>query len=443
MQAALENLSRGLLGLFFLFAIAFLLSNNRRLINWKLVTYGFLLQLVIALCIRYIPIVGQGFSFLANAFVKVVNLGKEGAAFLFGNLLDASQNWGFIFAVQALPNIIFFAALSALLYYIGILQKIVFAFAWVLSRIGVSGPESVSAAANVFLGQTEAPLMAKPYIPNMTRSELLCIMVGGMATTAGAVLATYVGMLGGTDLAQQRYFALQLLTASVMAAPATIVVSKILFPDTIKKEPSKTLEVSKEKIGTNVLDAVSNGTIDGLKLAVNVGAMLIAFIALMAVVNALFGYLGGIDNIFNMNFKSLNALINEGTGGRYTSLSLQFLLGYLFSPIAWLIGVNTTDITLFGQLLGEKTILNEFVAYGSLSSMKAAGIIASPKTILMASFALCGFANIASIGIQIGGIGAIAPNQRQALSELGFKALIGGTLVSLMNACIAGALFAS
>jgi CNT family concentrative nucleoside transporter len=443
MQVALENISRGILGLFFLFAVAFLLSNNRRLINWKLVTYGFLLQLVIALCIRYIPIVGQGFSFVANAFVKVVNLGKEGAGFLFGNLLDASQNWGFIFAVQALPNIIFFAALSALLYYLGILQKIVFAFAWVLSRIGVSGPESVSAAANVFLGQTEAPLMAKPYIPNMTRSELLCIMVGGMATTAGAVLATYVGMLGGTDLAQQRYFALQLLTASVMAAPATIVVSKILFPDTIKKEASKTLEVSKEKIGTNVLDAVSNGTVDGLRLAVNVGAMLIAFIALMAVVNALFGYLGGVNHFFNWNFKSLNALINEGTGGRYTSLSLQFLLGYLFSPIAWVIGVNTTDITLFGQLLGEKTILNEFVAYGSLSSMKAAGIIASPKTILMASFALCGFANIASIGIQIGGIGAIAPNQRQALSELGFKALIGGTLVSLMNACIAGALFAS
>lgn len=443
MQVALENISRGILGLFFLFAIAFLLSNNRRLINWKLVTYGFLLQLVIALCIRYIPIVGQVFSFFANAFVKVVNLGKEGARFLFGNLLDASQHWGFIFAVQALPNIIFFAALSALLYYLGILQKIVFAFAWVLSRIGVSGPESVSAAANVFLGQTEAPLMAKPYIPNMTRSELLCIMVGGMATTAGAVLATYVGMLGGTDLAQQRYFALQLLTASVMAAPATIVVSKILFPDTIKKEASKTLEVSKEKIGTNVLDAVSNGTVDGLRLAVNVGAMLIAFIALMAVVNALFGYLGGVNHFFNWNFKSLNALINEGTGGRYTSLSLQFLLGYLFSPIAWLIGVNTTDITLFGQLLGEKTILNEFVAYGSLSSMKAAGIIASPKTILMASFALCGFANIASIGIQIGGIGAIAPNQRQALSELGFKALLGGTLVSLMNACIAGALFAS
>ncbi len=430
----LENILRGIVGLIFLFGLAFLLSNNKKNINWKLVFFGFLLQLVIAVSIRYIDIVGKVFGFLANAFVKVVNLGKEGASFIFGpNLLDASREWGFIFAVQALPNIIFFAALSALLYYLGILQKVVFGFAWLLSRIGVSGPESVSAAANVFLGQTEAPLMAKPYLAGMNRSELLCIMIGGMATTAGAVLATYVGMLGGSDVVAQRFFALQLLTASVMAAPATIVVSKILYPDPEKEPVKKDLEIAKENIGGNVLEAVSNGTVDGLKLAVNVGAMLIAFIALMAVVNYILSYIGGLTN--------LNSVIANATGGSYTSLSLQFVLGYLFAPIAWMIGIPFEDITRFGQLLGEKTILNEFVAYGSLSSMKAAGVFASEKTILMASFALCGFANFASIGIQIGGIGALAPSQRRNLSELGFKALIGGTLVSLINACIAGAMY--
>ncbi|HEX6333408.1 MAG TPA: nucleoside transporter C-terminal domain-containing protein [Flavisolibacter sp.] len=429
-----ENLLRGLLGLVFLFGLGFLLSNNKKHIHWRLVFLGFLFQLVIALSIRYIPFIGTSFEWLADKFVKVVNTGKAGATFIFGPaLMDAGQEWGFIFALQALPNIIFFAALSALLYYLGVLQKIVYAFAWLLSKLGVSGPESVSAAANVFLGQTEAPLLAKPYIPGMNRSELLCIMVGGMATTAGAVLATYVGMLGGSDVQQQQYFALQLLTASVMAAPATIVVSKLLYPDPERKKVTKDLEISKEKIGGNVLEAVSNGTVDGLRLAVNVGAMLIAFIALMAVVNAILGYIG--------NATDLNPVIAEATGGRYSGLSLQFVLGYMFSPVALIIGIPMSDITLFGQLLGEKTILNEFVAYGSLSSMKAAGVIASQKTILMASFALCGFANFASIGIQIGGIGAIAPNQRRNLSELGFKALLGGTLVSLINACIAGALY--
>jgi len=438
-----ENIFRCIVGLLFLFGLCYLLSNNRKAINWKLVVYGFLLQLAIGLSIAYIPFVGQAFGFLASAFVKVVNLGKEGAAFLFGpRLLDPSMPWGFVFALQALPNIIFFAALSGLLYYLGILQKIVFAFAWLLSRIGVSGPESVSAAANVFLGQTEAPLMAKPYIPNMNRSELLCIMVGGMATTAGAVLATYVGMLGGSDVEQQRFFALQLLTASVMAAPATIVVAKLLYPDPDKTKVSRDVKVSQEKIGSNVLEAVSNGTVDGLKLAVNVGAMLIAFIALIAVLNAALGWIGSFDHLFSWQFKSLNAVISDATGGKYTSLSLQFLLGYLFAPVAWLIGVETPDITRFGQLLGEKTILNEFVAYGSLSAMKAdPSVVLSPKTVLMASFALCGFANFSSIGIQIGGIGALAPEQRRNLSELGFKALVGGTIVSLINACIAGALY--
>ena len=433
MTPAVDNILRGLLGISFLLTVCFLLSNNRKMINWRLVIIGLTLQIVIALSIIHLPGVSIFFDFIAKAFVKVINLGKDGARFLFGPLVDSSQSWGFIFAVQALPNIIFFAALSAVLYYFNILQKIVFVFAWLLSKLGVSGPESISAAANVFLGQTEAPLLVKPYLERMKKSELLCIMVGGMATTAGSVLGVYVTMLGGNDVIEQQKYAKLLLMASIMAAPAAILVSKILFPDPDPRNVSTELQVSKEKIGSNLLDAISNGTTDGLKLAVNVGAMLIAFIALIAVANGILGYIGSVT--------SLNEVIASGTNGKFTSLSFQFLMGYAFAPVAWLIGVNLVDITLFGQLLGEKTILNEFVAYMSLGTMKATGVISDPKTLIMASFALCGFANFSSIGIQIGGIGALAPNQRKNLTQLGIKALIGGTVACLMTATIAGALF--
>ena len=433
MTPAVDNILRGLLGISFLLTVCFLLSNNRKMINWRLVIIGLTLQIVIALSIIHLPGVSIFFDFIAKAFVKVINLGKDGARFLFGPLIDSSQSWGFIFAVQALPNIIFFAALSAVLYYFNILQKIVYVFAWLLSKLGVSGPESISAAANVFLGQTEAPLLVKPYLERMKKSELLCIMVGGMATTAGSVLGVYVTMLGGNDVVEQQKYAKLLLMASIMAAPAAILVSKILFPDPDPRNVSTELQVSKEKIGSNLLDAISNGTTDGLKLAVNVGAMLIAFIALIAVANGILGYIGSVT--------SLNELIASGTNGKFTSLSFQFLMGYAFAPVAWLIGVNLVDITLFGQLLGEKTILNEFVAYMSLGTMKATGVISDPKTLIMASFALCGFANFSSIGIQIGGIGALAPNQRKNLTQLGIKALIGGTVACLMTATIAGALF--
>ncbi len=430
-----ENILRGLVGILFLFFICFLLSNNRRKINWRLVGLGFLLQLVLAVLITNNWLwMSDVFSFIASVFVKVINLGKNGSRFIFGSLVDDTQNWGFIFAVQALPNIIFFAALSAVLYYFGILQKIVYAFAWLLSKIGVSGPESISAAANVFMGQTEAPLLVRPYLERMKKNEMLCIMAGGMATTAGSVLGVYVTMLGGNDLAEQAKYAKLLLMASVMAAPAAIIVSKMLFPDPDPGAVSTELKVSKEKIGSNLLDAISNGTGDGLRLAVNVGAMLIAFIALIAVLNGALGLLG--------RWTTLNDLIAENTAGRFDKLSLQFLLGYAFSPVAWLMGISTQDITLFGQLLGEKTIVNEFVAYQSLAGMKSAGAIGDPKTLVMASFALCGFANFSSIGIQIGGIGALAPNQRKNLTELGIKALIGGTIACLMTSTIAGALFA-
>jgi CNT family concentrative nucleoside transporter len=371
-------------------------------------------------------------SKVSGSFVDLINLSHKGTEFIFGNLADPSGNWAYIFAVQVLPNIIFFAALSSILYYLGILQKIVYVFAYLLNKMKISGSESLSTAANIFLGQTEAPLMIRPYLEAMTRSEILCIMIGGMANTAGSVLAAYVGFLGGTDPAQQNYFALHMLSQSIMSAPAAIVVSKILFPQTHGEIVSKELRVPKEKLGDNFLDALSLGTTDGLKLTVNVGAMLLVFTALMYVANALMGWVGDITN--------LNPQIASVTGGRYHELSLQMILGYVFAPVAWLIGVAQRDIIAIGQLLGEKTILNEFVAYISLGKMKSAHVIQDPKSLLIATYALCGFANFASIGIQIGGISQLAPNQRRNLTELGVKALIGGTVACLMCGCIAGAL---
>jgi CNT family concentrative nucleoside transporter len=357
----------------------------------------------------------------SSVFVDLINVSHRGTEFLFGNLADASQSWAYVFAIQVLPNIIFFAALSAILFYLGILQKIVFVFAYLLNKLFISGAESMSTAANIFLGQTEAPLMIRPYLEKMTRSEILCIMIGGMANTAGSVLAAYVGMLGGTDIDQQNYFALHMLSQSIMSAPAAIVCSKLLFPQT---DPH---------LIPNFLDALSMGTTDGLKLAANVGAMLIVFTAMMWVANGLMGWIGGLTNI--------NDDIATATRGRYTSLSLDLILGYLFSPVAWLIGVNKIDMLSIGQLLGVKTIINEFQAYIVLGDMKAKNLIQEPKSLLIATYALCGFANFASIGIQIGGISQLAPNQRRNLTELGVKALIGGTIACLMCGCIAGALF--
>lgn len=369
---------------------------------------------------------------VSDTFVDLIKLSHYGIEFIFGKLADPGGHWAFIFAVQVLPNIIFFAALSSILYYLGVLQKIVYVFAYLLNKLKISGSESLSTAANIFLGQTEAPLMIRPYLDSMTRSEILCIMIGGMANTAGSVLAAYVGFLGGTDPVQQKFFALHMLSQSIMSAPAAIVVSKILFPQTHGEIVSKELKVPKEKLGDNFLDALSLGTTDGLKLAVNVGAMLLVFTALMYVTNALMGWVGDITN--------LNPEIAILTGGRYQELSLQMILGYVFAPVAWLIGVAQQDIVAIGQLLGEKTILNEFVAYISLGNMKAANLIQDPKSLLIATYALCGFANFASIGIQIGGISQLAPNQRRNLTELGVKALVGGTIACLMCGCIAGAL---
>jgi CNT family concentrative nucleoside transporter len=430
MNLHVDNLLRGILGMFFLIMVCFALSNNRRAINWRLVLIGVVAQICFALGVLKVNFVKIFFGWLSAKFVELINVGHKGIEFIFGNLADPSGHWAYIFAVQVLPNIIFFSALSAMLYYLGILQKIVFVFAWMLKKIGISGPESVSTAANIFLGQTEAPLMIRPFLDKMTRSEILCIMIGGMANTAGSVLAAYVGFLGGNDPDQQKYFALHMLSQSIMSAPAAIVVSKVLFPQT--ENVIRELHVPREKIGDNFLDAISLGTTDGMKLAVNVGAMLIVFTALMYLCNWILGSVG--------YWFSINDDIARITNGRYDSLSLQMLLGYIFSPVAWMIGVNTGEMVAVGQLLGEKTILNEFVAYVSFGQMKTAGTIADPKSILIATYALCGFANFASIGIQIGGISQLAPSQRKNLTELGVRALIGGTIACLMCGCIAGAL---
>jgi CNT family concentrative nucleoside transporter len=427
----MENIGRGILGMVFLLLLCYVFSNNRRAINWKLVLLGIVAQVCFALGILRVNIIKIIFGWVSEKFVDLINIGHKGTEFMFGSLADVSNKGaGYIFAVQVLPTIIYFAALSAMLYYLGVLQKVVHFFAWMLKKLGISGPESVSTAANIFLGQTEAPLMIRPFIERLNRSEVLCIMIGGMANTAGSVLAAYVGFLGGNDIVQQKYFALHMLSQSIMSAPAAIVVSKMLFPQT---EPvMKELTVPKEKIGDNFLDAVSLGTTDGLKLAVNVGAMLIVFTALMYLCNWILGAVS-----YRLSFDDN---ITAFTDGRYTSLSLQMILGYIFAPVAWLIGVSKTEMIQVGQLLGEKTILNEFVAFFSFGQMKNAGTISDPKSILIATYALCGFANFASIGIQIGGISQLAPNQRRNLTELGLKALLGGTIACLMCGCIAGAL---
>lgn len=433
MSPEVENLLRGIAGMLFLLGLCFLFSNNRKRIDWRVVGIGIVAQIAFA-----IGVLGKGkynffrilIEWLSQKFVEIINISHKGTEFMFGKLADPTGNWAYVFAVQVLPNIIFFAALSALLYYLGILQKVVHFFAILLSKLKISGAESVSTAANIFLGQTEAPLMIRPFLDKMNRSEILCIMVGGMANTAGSVLAAYVGFLGGNDPVLQNYFALHLLSQSIMSAPAAIVCSKILFPQVEAVDTE--IKINREKLGDNVLDAISLGTTDGLKLAVNVGAMLIVFTAIMYLLNWIMGSIG--------YHTGINGWIKEASHGRYDGLSFQMLLGYIFSPVAWMIGVNSNEMVQVGQLLGEKTIINEFQAYISFGRMKDAAMITDPKSILITTYALCGFANFASIGIQIGGISQLAPNQRKNLTELGIKALIGGTIACLMCACIAGAL---
>jgi CNT family concentrative nucleoside transporter len=424
------SLLRGLLGITVLIIIAWIFSSNRRKVSWRIVGIGLLIQVGMALGILFVPIIEDFFGLVGGIFVVILDFTKIGSTFLFNDLMDIPKT-GYIFALQILPTIIFFSALTSVLFYLGIIQKVVWVMAWLMTKaLRISGAESLSVAGNIFLGQTESPLMIKAYLPRMSDSEMLLVMIGGMATVAGGVLAAYISFLGGDDPVQRLIFAKHLLTASVMAAPGAIVISKILMPQTDKIDTK--VEVKQDKIGRNFLDALSNGTTEGLKLAANVGAMLLVFFAFIAMINFIFLKVG--------TWTGLNESIAAITNGQYTELSMEFILGYTFAPLMWVIGAASQDITILGQLLGEKLIASEFVGYTSLAELKTTGAFASQKSVIMATYMLCGFANFASIGIQIGGIGGLAPNKRWFLSKYGMKALLGGTLASLLSATIIGAI---
>jgi concentrative nucleoside transporter, CNT family len=423
---------RGLIGIILLLAFAFLFSANKKAVDWRLVGIGVILQAIFGFLITKVEFVANIFSLVSQVFVKFLSFSEDGAIFIFGDL--ATDSFGFIFAFKVLPTIIFFSTVSAGLYYLGILQKVVFGIAWVMSRtMRLSGPESLSAAGNIFLGQTEAPLLVRPFIPTMSRSELMCLMTGGMATIAGGVLAGYVAFLGGDSLEEQTKFAAYLLGASIMNAPAAIVMSKIMIPETDKQLINDKLEVSGENMGVNLIDAMSIGASEGLKLALNVGGMLLAFIAVIAALNYILSGLIG-------HYSGLNAFVISSTDGQFSGFSLEYILGQIFRVFAWVIGVEWSETLQVGSLLGQKTVINEFVAYLSLADMKASDSL-SQKSIVISTYALCGFSNFSSIAIQVGGIGSIAPNQQGNLSKLGMQALLAATLACLMTATIAGSLF--
>ena len=412
----------GVFGLAVLVSIALMLSSKRDAIDWKLVASGIGLQLFFAILVILVPGGREFFEGLSAVFVRVISFAMDGSAFIFGQLADPSS-FGFIFAFQVLPTIIFFASLMAVLYHLGLMQKIVSGMAWIMLKIlRVSGAESLSVAANVFVGQTEAPLVVRPYISRMTESELFTMMVGGMATIAGGVLAAYITMLGGADEAVRIFYAKHLLSASIMAAPATVVISKILKPETEESLTKGEVRLNVEKTATNVIEAAANGAADGWRLALNVGAMLLAFIALIAMIDYPLNWIGGLVGF------------EEATG---RALSLSTILGYLLSPLAWVIGVPWQDAITVGGLIGEKVVTNEFVAYAHMNEIQDS---LSPKALLISTYALCGFANFSSIAIQIGGIGGIAPERRPDLARLGLRAVLGGTLATMMTATIAGVL---
>ncbi|UMB60113.1 Na+ dependent nucleoside transporter [Lutibacter sp. A80] len=426
---SINSLWRGILGMLSLLLVAYLFSSNKKAINWKTVGAGLTAQLLIAIGVLKVPFVQAIFEFVGSIFTNILDYTAAGSEFLFGGLMNI-ESYGFIFVFQILPTIIFFSALTSLLFYLGIIQIIVKGLAWLLTKLlHISGAESLSVAGNIFLGQTEAPLMIKAYLERMNRSEILLVMIGGMATVAGGVLAAYIGFLGGNDPELRLHFAKHLLAASVMAAPGAIVISKILYPQT--ESINTDVHVSQEKIGSNILDAIANGTTEGLKLAANVAAMLLVFVAIIAMLNGILGWIGDVTN--------LNDWMVANTP--YQKFTLEAILGTIFAPLMWLIGVAKEDIMLMGQLLGVKLAASEFVGYIQLAELKNVANITHftyNKSVIMATYMLCGFANFASIGIQIGGIGSLAPGQRKTLSEFGMKALIGGSIASLLSATIAG-----
>lgn len=418
----------GLFGLSVLIGIAWLFSNNKRAVDWRLVLTGISLQIAFAALVLLVPGGRQVFDMLGHGFVKILEFVSAGSTFIFGDLMDTSK-FGFIFAFQVLPTIIFFASLMGVMYHLGVMQAIVRAMAWAITKVmKVSGAETTSVCASVFIGQTEAPLTVRPYIPRMTESELITMMIGGMAHIAGGVLAAYVGMLGGGDPEQAQFYAKHLLAASIMAAPATLVIAKLLIPETGNPLTRGTVKMEVEKTTSNVIDAAAAGAADGLRLALNIGAMLLAFIALIALINAPLTWLGEVTGL-------------AGVLGKPTDLATLF--GYLLAPIAWVIGVPWQDATTVGSLIGQKVVINEFVAYLQLADIvngRVEGVELTEKGKLIATYALCGFANFSSIAIQIGGIGGLAPERRQDLARFGLRAVLGGTLATFMTATIAGVL---
>ncbi len=426
---SLTSIARGLLGISSIVVLAYLLSNNKKNIDWKTIGIGLLSQIIIAVGVIKVDAVKIFFEKIGEAFLAIVVFTNEGTKVLFGELAN-SDKYGAIFAFQILPVIIFFSALTSVLYYYGIIQKVVKAMAWLLTKLlNISGQESLAVVGNIFLGQTEAPLLVKGYLNKMNRSEYFLLMTGGMATVAGSVLAAYIGFLGGDDPVQRVEVAKNLIIASVMAAPGAIVISKLMYPqvETINKD----FKVNEEITGDNLLTAITNGTRDGIKMAVNVGAMLLVFLALIALVN---GILFQGADLFGINDWIKNNTV-------YESLSLELILGYIFAPLMWLIGIAKEDITLMGQLLGVKLAASEFVAYIELASLKDLSSVIHltyQKSVIMATIMLCGFANFASIGIQVAGIGILAPKKYKLLTELGLKAMIAGTLVSLLSATMVG-----
>ena len=429
----LNSLFRGLLGMFVLVLISYILSANRKAINWRTVGFGLGAQIILAIGVLKVSFVQTFFEWIGSLFIAVLDFTMEGTKFLFAAFSTGEIEAPLVtFAISILPTVIFFSALTSVLFYLGIIQRVVKGLAWLLSKLlQVSGAESLSVAGNIFLGQTESPLMIKAYLEKMNRSEILLVMIGGMATVAGGVLAAYIGFLGGEDEVLRLFYAKHLLTASVMAAPGAIVISKMLYPqvEAIDNE----IHISQEKIGSNILESIANGTTEGLKLALNIGAMLLVFLAFIAMINGILGWVGDLT--------TLNSWVASNTS--YKSFSLEFILGYAFAPLMWLVGIAKEDVALMGQLLGIKLAASEFVGYIQLAELKNPLNLLHlkyEKSIIMATYMLCGFANFASIGIQIGGIGSLAPGQRKTLSEFGMKALIGGTIASLLSATIAGAI---
>ena len=425
----IESLQRGVVGIITVLAVSYLMSSNRKKIDWKLVGSGLLIQFVLALSVLYVPFVGTLFELLGKAFIKLMDFTQAGVGFLLGPY--ATKNNGFIFLIHSMPVIIFFTAIVSLFYHWGIIQRVVGAFSWVLRKfMNVSGAEGLVVSGNIFMGMTESPVLIKNYLPSMNRSEIFLVMVAGMGTIAGSVMATYIGMLSGGDPAARLLFAKHLLSASVMAAPGSIVIAKMLCPQT---EPvtEQEVKVSLENQHHNVLEALASGTSVGIKLVVNIAAMLLVFISMVALLNYVSEGLIG-------KYTGLNDWVVSVTDGKQQGFTFQFILGIILSPFMWLIGVPFDDMMLVGSLLGQKTILNEFVAYFQLQQWKDAGLFVYEKSIIMSTYILCGFANISSIGILLGGLGVLTPNKQNLISKLGIPTMIGGALVSIMSATMVG-----